>query len=174
MDSRSLRVIITTRPNSHQSMPAAVKIPKHKSRTARAYAMNKQAQHLSRTASSYAIRKKPYQKPAFRRELHLLLRTQDCFPMVADLAACPAQLRASVQPAVFKALALTPYVPRKPRLDKHGLPVAAFGHQIRLLLLPNERCKWSSRGVALAAAGRSATFHTRTSFFATPSSGGRT
>jgi hypothetical protein len=34
--------------------------------------------------------------------------------------------------------------------------VAAFGHQIRLLLLPNERCKWSSRGVALAAAGRSA------------------
>ncbi len=137
-------------------MPAAVKSPKHKSRNARAYAINKQAQQISRMAPLYAIRKKPHQKPAFRRELRLLLRTQDCFPMVADHAVCPAQLRASVQPAVFKALALTPYVPRRPRLDAHGLPVAAFGHQIRLLRLPNERCLWSSRGVALAAAGRSA------------------
>ena len=76
--------------------------------------------------------------------------------MVADFAACPAQLRASVRPAVFKALALTPYVPRKPRLNEHGLPAASFGHQIRLLRLPNERYLWPSRGIALAAAGRSA------------------
>ena len=134
-------------------MPAAVKIPKQKSRKARAYAINKKP---SRTASLPAFCKKPYQKPAFRRELRLLLDTEDCFPMVADFAACPAQLRASVRPAVFKALALTPYVPRKPRLNEHGLPAASFGHQIRLLRLPNERYLWPSRGIALAAAGRSA------------------
>ena len=57
---------------------------------------------------------------------------------------------------VFKALALTPYVPRKPRLDAHGLPVASFGHQIRLLLPSNKRFIWANSGVALAAAGRSA------------------
>ena len=134
-------------------MLAAVKIPKQNPHKARAYAISKKS---SRTASPHAICKKPYQKPAFRRELRLLLGTQDCFPMVADFAACPAQLRASVQPAVFKALALTPYVPRKPRLNEHGLPAASFGHQIRLLRLPNERYLWPSRGIALAAAGRSA------------------
>ena len=134
-------------------MPAAAKIPKQNPHKAQAYATSKNS---SRTASPHAIRKKPYQKPAFRRELRLLRDTQDCFPMVADFAACPVQLRASVQPAVFKALALTPYVPRKPRLDEHGLPAAFFSHQIRLLLPPNERFIWSSSGVALAAAGRSA------------------
>ena len=135
-------------------MPTAVKIPKQKSRKARAYAINKKP---SRTASLPAFCKKPYQKPAFRRELRLLLLdTKDCFPMVADFAACPVQLRASVQPAVFKALALTPYVPRKPRLDEHGLPVASFSHQIRLLLPSNKRFIWANSGVALAAAGRSA------------------
>ena len=134
-------------------MPAAVKIPKKNPHKAQAYATSIKS---SRTASPHAICKKPYQKPALRRELRRLLDTQDCFPMVADFAACPAQLRASVQPAVFKALALTPYVPRKPRLNEHGLPAASFGHQIRLLRLPNERYLWPSRGIALAAAGRSA------------------
>ncbi len=32
--------------------------------------------------------------------------------------------------------------------------MTAFGHQILLLLLPDERFSWASRGIALAAAGR--------------------
>ncbi len=70
--------------------------------------------------------KKTCQKPAFRRELRSLLHIQDYFLMEADSAVNPDQLRASVQSAVYQALALTPYVPRKPRLVANGLLVATI------------------------------------------------
>ena len=69
------------------------------------------------------------------------------------------QLRSSLHPEVYKALALSRHVSQKTRFDSDGRPCASFGHQIRLDVSPDSRFSFFNSGLAMAAAGRSADIH---------------
>ena len=138
---------------------------KHVSRKARKMAKARASQRTPhakppRNKASSSQPRHPHKKTAFCREVRSLLRTEPHFPMDARFTGNPTHLRALLQPEVYKSLALSRYVPQRPKLDAEGQPYASFGHQIRLLPPPDISFITSSTwGVAMAAAGRSANIH---------------